>query len=348
VFVDQFIASFAQPPLSLTFDLDAVADPTHGSQQLTLFHAFYEQYQYLPLVITSAETEQVVMVSLRHGTAAASLGADDDLEYLVRRVRAAWPNVRIHVRGDGGFGNPTMYEVCGRLEITYTFGLSTNAVLQRASEELLAEAVRLWDERREPQRLFDGFWYRAGSWPVSRFVVVKAEANPQGTNRRFVVTNRAGASRYVEATYDEYVLRGESENRNKELKCGLGMDRLSDHRFVANYFRLYLHAAALNLLVRLRREIASPPTAPEGEVPVEALVGEARKHYQNACRREDPLGRGQPATWRLLLIKVAASVLVSCRRIVVRLSSSWPNRDYFEHISQHVSRRPAGAGCWTG
>jgi hypothetical protein len=60
-------------------------------------------------------------------------------------------------------------------------------VLQGASEELLAEAVRLRDERREPQRLFAGFWYRAGSWPVSRFVVVKAEANAQGTNRRFWV-----------------------------------------------------------------------------------------------------------------------------------------------------------------
>jgi hypothetical protein len=89
VFVEQFIASFAQPPLSLTFDLDAVDDPTHGSQQLILFHAFYEQYQYLPLVLTSAETEQVVLVGLRHGTAPASLGADDDLEYLVTRVRAA-------------------------------------------------------------------------------------------------------------------------------------------------------------------------------------------------------------------------------------------------------------------
>src|SRR5215212_2402960 len=69
VFVDEFIASFARPPLSLTFDLDAVDDPTHGAQQLTLFHGFYEQYQYLPLIITSAETGQVVMVSLRHGTA---------------------------------------------------------------------------------------------------------------------------------------------------------------------------------------------------------------------------------------------------------------------------------------
>ena len=113
-----------------------------------------------------------------------------------------------------------------------------------------------------------------------------------GPGRRFVVTNRAGASWYLEATYDEYVLRGESENRNKELKCGLGMDRLSDHRFLANYFRLYLHAAAMNLLVRSRREIAAPPPAPEGDVPVEALVGEARKHYQNARRREDPLGKG--------------------------------------------------------
>ena len=126
------------------------------------------------------------------------------------------------------------------------------------------------------------------------------------------------------------------------------MDRLSDHRFVANYFRLYLHAAALNLLVRLRQEIASPPPAPEGEVPVEAMTGEARKEYQNARRRADPLGKGQPDTWRLLLIKVAASVVVSCRRIVVRLSGTWPNRGFFEHISQHVSRRPTGAACWTG
>ena len=71
--------------------------------------------------MTCADNDQIVMLSLRHGTAAASLGADDDLAYLVTRVRAAWPNVRIHVRGDGGFCNPTMYEVSDRLEITYTY-----------------------------------------------------------------------------------------------------------------------------------------------------------------------------------------------------------------------------------
>jgi hypothetical protein len=348
VFIDQFIASFARPPVTLTFDLDAVDDPTHGSQQLTLFHGFYEQYQYLPLVITCAENDAIVMLSLRHGTATASLGADDDLAYLVNRIRAVWPNVRIRVRGDGGFGNPTMYEECDRLDVIYTFGQSTNPVLQRESNELLAEAVRRWDETHEPQRLFAGFWYQAGTWNLPRWVVVKAEAHAQGTNRRFVTTNRPGAQAYLEATYDEYVMRGESENRNKEFKCGMAMDRLSDHRFMANYFRLYLHAAALNLLVRLRREIADPPPAPPGDIPVAALPEPARKRYQNARRRQDPLGEGHPDTWRLLLIKVAASVVVTCRRIVVRLSGSWPNQEFFEQVRQHVCRRPAVPHFWTG
>ncbi len=347
-FIDQFIASFAQAPLTLTFDLDAVDDTTHGSQQLTLFHGYYEQYQYLPLVITSAETDQIVMISLRHGTATASFGADDDLEHLVTRLRAAWPNVCIRVRADAGFGVPAMYDVCERLDLIYTFGQSANAVLQRESEDLLAEAVRRWDETRAPQRLFAGFWYQAGTWSVPRWTVVKAEANAQGTNRRFVVTNRPAAQTHLEATYDEYAMRGESENRNKEYKCGMAMDRLSDHRFLANYFRLYLHAAALNLLARLRREVASPPPAPAAAMPAAALAEPERKRYQNARRRQDPLGEGQPATWRLLLIKVAAAVVVSCRRIVVRLSGSWPNREYFEQVSQHVLRRPAVPCCWTG
>ena len=101
----------------------------------------------------------------------------------------------------------------------------------------------------------------------------------------------------------------------------MAMDRLSDHRFMANYFRLYLHAAALNLLARWRREIADPPPAPSDDVPAQALPEPTRKQYQNARRRRDPLGEGQPATWRLLLIKVAATVVVSCRRIVIRLGT---------------------------
>ena len=262
-----------------------------------------------------------------------------------------------------------MYDVCEGLRVAYTFGLSTNAVLQRETEGLLAEAVAGYERERQagrqqepprppvPSRLFTGFWYQAGTWPQPRWVVAKAEANDRGTNRRFVVTNRPGAMLLPEPTYDEYAGRGESENRNKELKCDLAMDRLSDHRFVANYFRLYLHAAAMNLLVRLRRSVAEPLpavaprteaapqtgqpctaglTATERCTPAEVLTGSARQRHFRLRRQRDPLGEGHPCTWRTLLIKVAAEVIVRTRRIVVRLSSSWPHLDWYRRVCERL------------
>jgi hypothetical protein len=369
VFLDQFIASFDAPPRHLTFDLDAVDDPAHGHQQLTFWHGHYDQNQYLPLVITCANNDQFVMLSLRPGNVHAALGADDDLAYLVTRLRQAWPDVALHFRGDCGFGVPAMYEVCEGLRVTYTLGLSTNAVLQRETEGLLAAAVAAYERERQaarhqepprpavPSRLFTGFCYQAGTWPQPRWVVAKAEANDRGTNRRFVVTNRPGAVVLPEPTYDEYAGRGESENRNREFKCDLAMDRLSDHRFVANYLRLYLHAAAMNLLVRLRRFIAeplptlpppaetTPPTGQSGEgtspaaeaaVPAEVLTGAARQRHFRQRRQRDPLGEGHPCTWRTLLIKVAAEVVVSTRRIVVRLSSSWPHLDWYRRVCERL------------
>jgi hypothetical protein len=388
VFLDQFIASFAVPPRQLTFDLDAIDDPAHGHQQLTFWHGYYDQNQYLPLVITCADNDQFVMLSLRPGHAHAALGADDDLAYLVRRLRQVWPDVRISVRGDCGFGIPAMYDVAERLDLFYTFGLTTNAVLKRETATLLATAEAAYAAARqaarqqelpppaEPSRLFNGFWYAAGPWPHARYVVAKAEANAQGTNQRFVVTNRPGAALFPGPTYEAYAARGESENRNKEFKCDLAMDRLSDHRFVANYFRLYLHAAALNLLVQLRRFVAepspvpapprlvpapaasgtdvtataglSPPTpamAAAPEVPVEALTGAERRRHFRRRRQRDPLGEGHPCTWRTLLIKVAAEVVVSARRVVVRLSSSWPHLAWYQRVCarlQNLVPSPTG------
>jgi hypothetical protein len=349
VFIDRFIASFDAPPRRLTFDLDAVDDPAHGHQQLTFWHNYYDQNQYFPLLITCADNDQFAMLGLRLGCAHAALGADDDLEYLVTRLRRAWPDVVLTVRGDAGFGVPWMYDVCERLRVFYSFGLGSNPVLQRQSDALLAQAVARWEQeqqaaRREgraavPQRLFDGFWYQAETWPQARWVVVKAEANAQGTNRRFVVSTRPGAQVLPEAAYDAYAERGESENRNKEFKCDLAMDRMSDHRFLANYFRLYLHGAAMNLLVRLRRQVALPVSRTS---PTEATTEAERQRHFRQRRQQDPLGEGQPCTWRSLFIKVAAEVVVSSRRVVVRLSSCWPHLELFHQVCARL-QQPSGA-----
>jgi len=337
VFLDQFIASFDAPPTHLTLDIDPFDDPTHGQQQLTFFHGYYEQYQYLPRVITCAENDLVLTVCLLHGTAHATLGAQDDLAYVLGRLRQVWPDVQIHLRGDSGFGTPTMYLACEESCIDYTLGIGMNATLKKRSDSLLAAAVAAWETTGEPQRLFTAFWYQAQSWSAERWVVVKCEAHAQGTNRRAVVTNRPGAFVLPGAAYEAYADRGESENRNKELKRGLQADRLSDHRYFANLFRLYLHAAAYNLLVHLRLATADPPPAdPPHDLPIEALGGRQRRQWHNRRRQHDPLGEGQPCTWRTRLIKVAARVRQTTRRVIVELSSSWPYLEHFRKISQRL------------
>jgi hypothetical protein len=325
----------------LTFDIDCFDDPAHGEQQLVLFHGYYEQYQYLPRVITCANNDRVVMIALLFGTAPPSLGAEDDLKYLVDRLREVWPDVKIHLRADSGFGVPKMYQACEELQIQYSIGIGMNARLKRNSEDLLEQALAQYEQTSQSTRLFCGLDYRAGSWTKDRFVVIKAEANSKGTNRRAIVTNRAGAPLFPQAAYDEYTDRGESENRNKELKCDLRADRLSDHRYMANYFRLYLHACAYNMLVAVRQQIVNPPPEPCSDVPLEAATAYVRRQYHNRRRDQDPLGEGHACTWRTRLIKVAAQISVSTRRVLVRLSGSWPHLHHYRHVAQAIIGSPS-------
>jgi hypothetical protein len=306
-----------QLPACLTLDLDATDDPTHGRQQLTLFHGYYGQYQYFPLIISEPTTRHVLLAWLRPGTVHAALGADDDLMRVVKALRAQRPDIVIHVRGDAGFGMPWMYDVCEANGLLYTFGFATNARLKRLTESLMESAVEEYERTKEKARLFECFSYQCDSWSHARTVIAKAECHDGGTNLRFVVTNLTAAcslpqpsdgcpepveslailtSAHGGATYDHYVLRGESEHRMDELKNGLHLDRLSCHRFMANFFRLLLHVAAYNLLNAVRDD----PRLPEG------------------------LRAGQPCTWRTTLIKVAAQVVQSTRRIVVRVAAQWP------------------------
>jgi hypothetical protein len=285
-------------PASITLDLDATDDPTHGHQQLTLFHGYFGQYQYFPLIISEPTTKHVFVAWLRMGTVHASVGADDDLMRIVNALRKERPDIQIHIRGDGGFGLPMMYEFCENNGLTYTFGFSTNPRLKRLTADLMQRAVDEHGRTKQKQRLFDCFQYKCDSWTFARTVITKAECHDGGTNQRFVVTNRTGVSSAEDGLreYDDYVQRGESEQRMDELKNGLHMDRLSCHRFMANFFRLILHVAAMNLLGALRQS----EQLPQG------------------------LQTAQPCTWQTTLIKVAAIVVQSTRRIVVKVAANWP------------------------
>jgi hypothetical protein len=111
--------------------------------------------------------------------------------------------------------------------------------LEEMAAALLEEAKGRYEERGRKVRLLSQGHYQAGSWQIERRVVYKAEVMEEGTNTRFVVTNKPDEP---DDLYDRYTDRGETENRIKDLKVALKADRLSSHRFVANQFRLLLHA----------------------------------------------------------------------------------------------------------
>jgi hypothetical protein len=348
LFIDRFVNSFEEPPREVTLDIDVFDDPTHGQQQLTFFHGYYSQYQYLVRVITCAENDLVVLPVLLYGTADVALGVGADLRRIVDALLEKFPNVLIRLRADSGYAKPWLYQLCERLGVEYSIGIGMNNVLKQNSEDLLQIAVEQREATGVPQRLFTGFDYQAGTWDQPRWVVVKCEATALGTNRRAVVTNRPGARTLPAGVYDEYSERGESENRNKELKCELCADRLSDERYMANCFRMFLHCLANNILVLLRRHIAAPPVlevsppsdypAPATETPEqlapEARTGWARRRDFNRRREADPLGEGHACTWRMRLIKVGARIEVTARRVRVFLSGSWPFLDHFRDVGQ--------------
>jgi Transposase DDE domain group 1 len=237
-------------PTHLLLDLDGTDDPTHGEQEGSAYHGYYQQHMYHPLLIFDGETDQLLTAVLRPGTVHASRGVVAVLKRLVRLIRAHWPQVQIELRADSGFAVPALYEWCEAEGIGYTLGLATNPRLAAAAQPLLDAAHRQHEQTGAKVRLAGETAYAAGTWTHARRVVYKAEALEQGPNLRFVVTTRADAPL---ALYDWYVQRGTPEQWIDDLKHACFADRLSCHRFWANQFRLLLHAAAYWLLDTLRR-----------------------------------------------------------------------------------------------
>ena len=215
----------------------------------------YAQHMLHPLLLYDGDTDQLITAILRPGTAHASHRIVAILKRVVRAIRTRWPEVPIEFRADSGFAIPALYDWCEEQRITYTIGLMTNSRLEAMAAPLLAEATRQHQDRGEKVRLVDEGQYAAGSWSQPRRVVYKAEALAKGPNTRFVVSTRDDAP---DVLYDWYVQRGGGpELWIKDFKDACFADRLSDHGFWANQFRLLLHVAAYWPLDTIRRWLAS-------------------------------------------------------------------------------------------
>jgi hypothetical protein len=310
VLVESYISSHPIAPEEITLDFDGTDDTIHGNQECGFFNGYYDAYCFLPLYVYSGS--QLLVAYLRPANIAGNHHAAAIVKLLVTRIRQAWPNVRITIRGDSAFCRWRLMRWCESNNIRYIFGLGRNTVLERLSSEWRAQAQTAHDLDGQTHRTFGSFSYGAETWDRSRRVIVKAEhlCGPDGgrANPRYIVTNESGDPR---ALYeDRYCQRGDMENRIKEQQLGLFADRTSCHSFVANQFRVLLAAFAYVLIEHIRRT---------------ALVG-------------TELATAQVSTIRLRLFRVAALVTVSVRRVLVNLAASFVSRDLFIHVAELLRR----------
>ena len=302
--VELFVESRARAPREIWLDLDATDDPLHGHQEGRFFHGDYRYYRDLPLYICCGE--HLLCARLRESNKDASAGSIEELERIVGQIRRHWPRTRINIRGDSGFCRDALMTWCENHAIGFVLGLARNRRLVRALGAAMHEAHTVHRRTGEAARRFRDFTYRTRrSWSRRRRVVGKAQSLSKGENPRFVVTTvsprRAAARRLYEKLY---CARGDMENRIKEQQLDLFADRTSAHTMRAHQVRLYFASFAYVLMHALRRLGA------EGT----------------------PFARAQCPTLWLKLLKVAARVKVTARRIQLSFSQAYPYAKTFAQV----------------
>lgn len=298
--VDLFLESYAQAPGQIVLDLDVTDTPLYGQQEARFFHGYYNAYCYLPLYIFCGE--HLLCARQRAANQDASAGCREEVERIVKQIRQCWPKVRIILRADSGFCREQLMAWCEQNQVDYVLGLARNSRLQRQTASAMREAKQQHQRTGKAARVFVEFTYRThNSWSRSRRVVAKAEYLDKGENPRFLVTSLPSESWPAVALYEKtYCARGDMENRIKE-QLSLFADRMSTESLRANQLRLYFSSLAYVLIHALRRL---------------ALAG-------------TEWAQAQVHTLRLRLLKIAAEVRLSVRRIWVSFSHAYPWKNIF-------------------
>ena len=217
----------AQP---IVLDADSTEDPTHGHQQLALFHGKYDTYMYHPLLIFEGQTGHLLSSRLRRGTAPDAEGIVGELTRLLPRLRVRFPKAPVRFRADAAFASPELVNFLDEQRIEFLIGIPHHTVFHRVTERLVARAKERFERTGAPVRIDSSFFFRAKRWTRRHRILVKVEVTAKGTNIRCIVTNRTGPARVL---FVGYGLRGEVENWIDELKNELSADRLSCSRYRA-------------------------------------------------------------------------------------------------------------------
>ena len=215
--VDTFLCSYKKPPRAIILDMDDTDDPTHGTQQMSLFNAYHDEHCYMPIHVYEGRSGKLITTILRPGKRPSGSEITTILKHLVPYIKRHWPRVQIIVRADSHFSTPEVHEWCEENDVHYALGQSGNAVLREKAASLIAQAQSLYEVTQRKVRMFTSFSYQAGTWSKPRRIICKGEVSDQGENLRFIVTSFESSQ--PSFLYDTiYCARGQMENYIKNHK----------------------------------------------------------------------------------------------------------------------------------
>ena len=305
--VSVFIESHQAAPAEIVLDVDTTDLPLHGKQEGRFFHGYYDAYCYLPLYIFCGD--HVLGARLRESNHDAAFGSLAEIQRIVTQIRAAWPEVKIILRGDSGFCRNELMSWCENNRVDFVFGMARNKRLGKIIGPQMHAATQQWRQTGKPARVFTEFDYKTkkrktGGWSRERRVVAKAEHIDGKGNPRFVVTSLTAEAWAAKELYEKlYCARGDMENRIKE-QFSLFADRVSAETMRANQMRLYLSTMTYVLVSGLRR------------------IGLAGTE----------LAEAQVSTIRTKVLKIGAQIRVTVRKVWVSMASSYPWQGLYRQI----------------
>jgi hypothetical protein len=303
--VDRYITSLKGRD-TITIDIDATDDPTHGNQQLSMFNGFYGQFMYNELFFHDGHTGQIIVPILRPGNSHSNKWYVSILKRVVKKIRQAYPEMGITIRADSGFNGSAFYELADQQNLDFVIGLATNAVLKGKTARAEKAVMRHYVHQGTKHQHFFTHTYKAKSWHKAQICHTKVESTGKGLNVRHIVSNMP--EKDARKVYlDFYVQRGEaSENRIKEIKNMCFSDRLSCHRFWSNFARLFISSLAYEMFLLIKQAIGK------------TTVEEAQKWCVDTIRTR--------------LLKIGATIKKTVRRVYYQLSKAFVYQELFRQL----------------
>ena len=331
-FVDIFLADSKKSPREIILDMDVTDDQVHGNQEGAFFNPYYKGVCYAPLYIFCGH--HLLVAKLRSSNVDPAGGALEELQRVIGLIREKWQDTHIIIRGDSAYSREDIMAWCEKQkEVDYVLAMATNSQLKLRASDIIKKAQADYESRLEPvtklmSTLFspdeelkeanklvpESTWYRSlcyktqESWSRSRRVVTKVCYGSKGSKMRHVVTSLPASKIPPSLLYtDKYCPRGEMENRIKEQQLDLFADRTSTYAkryplgqtFDSNQLRLWLSSMAYVLVQAFRQN----------------------------CLSKTSLAKATVGTIRLYLLKLGARITISCRRILIAITTACPYQD---------------------